>query len=749
MKNAADRRQSRQLAALLLLVLAGGLFLEVDHSLEQHGRALYLDLDSLVTFGALALLVVTFMLNRAGHLRIASRMTVVLIVLALFAGAVPTPTAEDVELLYYLAIPIVFSGVLLSVRFTAALGAVVVGGVGLFPVLVPGVPADTVPLTLTIIVAVLTVGAAAARARIDGLRRQELAESEARFRTQVEHAPQAILLLNLERRVWIEANQVAITLFRAPREQMLEGSVHAVPPFASASPDTKLMLDEAVREATTSGHSAFEASVYVPNGSNLTLEVRMVLLPGHAPALVLASFIDITEQRAAEARLRYLATHDTVTGLPNRALFDESLSAALERAERSNRGVAVCFLDLDNFKSINDAFSHSAGDEVLATIGARMRGAIRRSDMVARRGGDEFSLMIEQVRGVTDAELVMQKVEAALAPPVVVSGHEIYVTASIGVSLFPADAVTPELLLRSADTALFHAKARGKNTHAMYSEEMSLAAADQLWLSSELRHAIAQNGISVSYQPQVDPITGITRGVEALARWIHPARGRISPAEFIPVAEETGIITLLTEHVLDTGLAQLARWREAGIPVPRLGVNISTRDVMRADLAETITAALDRYGIPPESLELELTENIAFTSIESSRDRLLQLKRIGVRLAVDDFGTGYSTLHQLAHFPIDTLKLDQRLTPQIVSSANDRAVLAGVMEIASRIGFETVAEGVESEEQLHVFTEMGCTLIQGWYYSPALPAAEITSRLQAGPPVPDRPQPGQRGASVS
>lgn len=728
----ALRRQGELLAALLVVVILVGIYLEADHSMGQHGKAFHLDADTAVTFGALGLLVGVFFVNRAGHVVLASRLVALLTTFAVIAGAVPTPAAADVELLYYLVIPITISGVLLTPRFTALLSAGCTLAVALFPVVFPQVPPDMVPVSLIVIVSVLTVGVSGARANIDKIRRRRLADSEARFRTQIEHAPQAILLLDSHRRVWIEANQNAVTLFRAPAEQITEEPIDACPPFAAADPETRVLLDQSIDTAVTTGKSQFEASVLLPDGASLTLDVRMVLLPGQAPARVLASLIDVTEQRAAESRLRYLATHDTVTGLPNRTLFDESLASAVERAERSERGLAVCFLDLDNFKSINDAFTHAAGDEVLATIGRRMRAAIRRSDMVARRGGDEFSLVIEQIRGLEDATAVIQKVQEAIAPPVSVSGQEIYVTASIGISLFPGDAATPELLLRFADTALFQAKARGKNTYALYANEMSRAAADRLRLSSELRHAIAEKALLVAYQPQVDPTRGTINGVEALVRWVHSERGTISPGEFIPIAEETGLISDITEFVLETAVGQLAGWRDAGLPLPRLGINLSNRDVMRTDLADLVLAVLSRHDIPADRLELELTENIVFTSIEASRERLLRLKQQGVRLAVDDFGTGYSTLHQLAHFPIDTLKIDQRLTPQITSSKNDRAVLAGVMEIASRIGFETVAEGVETQEQLQVFTEMGCTLIQGWYYAPALPPDEVAERLRAG-----------------
>lgn len=742
----ALRRQGELLATLLIVVIFVGLYLEADHSMGQHGKAFHLDADTAVTLGALGLLVAVFFVNRAGRVVLASRLVALLTTFAVIAGAVPTPAAADVELLYYLVIPIAISGVLLTPRFTALLSAGCTLAVALFPVVFPQVPHDMVPVSLIVIVSVLTVGVSGARANIDKIRRRRLADSEARFRTQIEHAPQAILLLDSHRRVWIEANQNAVTLFRAPAEQITEEPIEECPPFAAADPETRVLLDQAVDTAVTTGKSQFEASVLLPDGASLTLDVRMVLLPGHAPSLVLTSLVDVTEQRAAESRLRYLATHDAVTGLPNRTLFDESLASAIERAERSDRGLAVCFLDLDNFKSINDAFTHAAGDEVLATIGRRMRAAIRRSDMVARRGGDEFSLMIEQIHGPDDAASVIQKVQEAIAPPVIVSGQEIYVTSSIGISLFPGDAVTAELLLRFADTALFQAKARGKNTHALYAHEMSRAAADRLWLSSELRHAIAKGDLTVAYQPQVDPSDGSVRGVEVLIRWSHPKRGVISPGEFIPIAEETGLISDLTEFVLDAALGQLAAWRSDGLPLPRLGVNVSTRDVLRTDLADLVIGMLSRHGIPADRLELELTENIAFTSIEASRERLLRLKQQGVRLAVDDFGTGYSTLHQLAHFPIDTLKIDQRLTPQITSSENDRALLAGVMEIASRIGFETVAEGVETEEQLRVFSEMGCTLVQGWYYAPALPPDEVAERLRAGAatPSPRAPASGLR-----
>ncbi len=441
---------------------------------------------------------------------------------------------------------------------------------------------------------------------------------------------------------------------------------------------------------------------------------------------------DITERKRANNELKRMATHDLLTNLPNRALFDDRLSHAIDIAKRDKEILAVLFLDLDGFKTINDAFGHKQGDRLLQTIAERLLGNIRQSDTVARLGGDEFAILLEGPAHEREILPVVQNILEAVSEPFTIQEAEAFITGSIGISIFPTDGEDPEELIKNADQAMYQSKQIGKNNYSFFSADMKTQVLERLELRNQLRHGFEQGEFLLLYQPQIDSRSGKIIGVEALLRWQHPKHGIMLPDKFISVAEETGLIVPLGEWVLETACEQIKRWQEQGLPEVRLAVNLSKRELKRPDLVKVIKRILQSNELAPNLLELELTENIIFEDMETSLALLKALKGLGVRLAVDDFGTGYSTLSHLAQFPFDTLKIDQHFAPRLTTSPNDAAIVTGITTIAQNLGIEIIAEGVEDKQQLAQYEAMGCYLIQGWIFSRAVPAEEIEPLLRDG-----------------
>lgn len=444
------------------------------------------------------------------------------------------------------------------------------------------------------------------------------------------------------------------------------------------------------------------------------------------------SFEDITERKQAEEKLTFMATHDALTELPNRELLHDRIGHAISIAKRSKDQLAVLFLDIDGFKELNDAYGHAQGDLVLQAITNRINDCVRDSDTLARFGGDEFSILLEGIMQMDDIFPIIEKIVQAIADPFVVQSSEVFITCSIGISLYPNDGITPEALIQNADRAMYHAKKNGKNNYHFYSASMGEKILEDMTLKNQLRHAITNDEFVLHYQPQVEITSGKIIGVEALLRWQHPTKGLLLPGDFINQAEKSGLIVPIGEWVLETACKQLQRWIEMDLPAFRISVNISRKELTKANLVEKIEKVLDKTGIPAERLELELSENIVFQDFDKSMFLLAKIKKLGVRLAIDDFGTGYSTLNQLAHFPFDTLKIDQRFSPYVTTSKKDAAIVRGIVSIAKNLELEVVVEGVETDEQLEAFQNMGCTNYQGWYFSRAVPVDEMERLLREG-----------------
>lgn len=443
-------------------------------------------------------------------------------------------------------------------------------------------------------------------------------------------------------------------------------------------------------------------------------------------------------RKRSEERLTFLAHHDALTGLPNRVLLSDRLRQAMFEADRHERLVGVVFLDIDRFKKINDSLGHDIGDGLLQEVGKRFSECLRPGDTAARLSGDEFALVLAGMVHVDDSARVAQKVIGTFSQPFVVKGHELFISASIGITLYPLDDSDVEGLLRNADVAMYRAKEQGRNNYQFYAAEMTANTRDRLLLEHDLRYALERGELELHYQPVVNLVEGSVGGVEALLRWHHPTRGLVSPGEFIPVAEETGLILPIGEWVLEQACRQVHAWHAEGLRALSLAVNVSVRQFRQKDLDKTIADILTRVGLDPAFLELELTESLlAETDILAT---LNAVSALGVRLSVDDFGTGYSALSYLKRFPIDTLKIDRSFVRDVTTEGDTAALTSAIIAMAHTLDIRVIAEGVETEVQLRFLTAQGCDAIQGFYFSKAVPAQQLPESVRATWALRDRPK---------
>ncbi|MCL6263813.1 EAL domain-containing protein [Craterilacuibacter sp. RT1T] len=436
-------------------------------------------------------------------------------------------------------------------------------------------------------------------------------------------------------------------------------------------------------------------------------------------------FADITERKQAEERLHFLANHDPLTTLPNRSHLIGHLDTALGGGGDDGFRLALMFIDIDRFKLINDSFGHRTGDDILCEISRRLTYVSGRYGMVARLGGDEFTLIVEEYEGLEQLGRIAEEVQAELAKPLQVEGQVLFVTGSIGISLYPHDGKDAHTLLKNADAAMHRAKERGKNAWQFFDADMNTQSVERLLLENALRQALEKNEFELHYQPQVDSNTLQLVGVETLIRWRHPQLGLVSPARFIPLAEETGLIKPIGAWVLQEACRQLARWDEAGQVVPRVAVNLSPRQLEQADLLAVVDAALEAAAIDAERLELEITESMLMQRPEEAVRILNQLKMLGVKLSIDDFGTGYSSLSMLKRFPLDYLKIDRSFVEGLPGDEDSGAIAQAIIAMARKLRYTVIAEGVETAEQGDFLCSNGCNILQGYYYSRPLPVAEL------------------------
>ena len=438
-----------------------------------------------------------------------------------------------------------------------------------------------------------------------------------------------------------------------------------------------------------------------------------------------AVFSDISAIKHTERELAYLAHHDPLTSLPNRLLFNDRTAQALAAAQANKRGCALLLLDLDHFQSINDSLGHNIGDQLLKSVGERLKGVIGEGVTLARLGGDEFAVLLENCSQLGQAAVMAQSIIDGMKAPIELDNHRLFISVSIGISLFPGDALSAEQLLRNADSALFKAKGNGRAGYALYTEELTAHAQQRVETAAELRRALEQEELRVYYQPVHDLSSGRMIGVEALVRWQHPQRGLVPPGEFIPIAERTGLISDIDTWVMRQACLQMVQWQREGKPLDFIAVNVSSRLFVHRDLYQLVAQILHETQLAPAFLELEVTESAVMEDPEVALEQLHRLRELGLRLAIDDFGTGYSSLLRLKRLPVQKLKIDQGFVAGLPSDEDDMAIVRVIIALARSMGMQIQAEGIEHAEQSQCLLEQQCDLGQGYWYGRPVPAQQV------------------------
>jgi diguanylate cyclase (GGDEF)-like protein len=446
-------------------------------------------------------------------------------------------------------------------------------------------------------------------------------------------------------------------------------------------------------------------------------------------ALCEGTIEDITERKVAEERVQFLAYYDALTGLPNRTLLEDRVVNALSGARRRKEKIALLFLDLDRFKIVNDTLGHSVGDILLKEVAERLKRWVREQDTIARVGGDEFVIMMTGIQSAPDAAMAAERIVDLMTTKFSVRDHSLNVTCSIGISMFPEDGLDGETLLKHADAAMYSAKQKGPNNIEFFTEDLSIQMVERLNLESGLRLAIERQELYLVYQPQMDIATEKIVGVEALLRWKHPEMSLVPPDRFISVAENSGLIVPIGEWVLKTACAQARKWQDEGHPAMSIAVNVSAVQFRQDGFRDLIKRVLRETGLPPQYLELELTESLLLTNADVMFSVLQELNEMGLQLAIDDFGTGYSSLSYLKQFPVKKLKIDRSFIKNVALNASDAAITTAIIGMAKILGLKVIAEGVENEAQMSFLREHRCDEIQGYYFSKPITAAEVADRL--------------------
>ncbi|HEY8489573.1 MAG TPA: EAL domain-containing protein [Dehalococcoidia bacterium] len=560
-----------------------------------------------------------------------------------------------------------------------------------------------------------------------------LQRSEARFRSLVQNSSDVVLVAEPGGVIRYISPSVEGMLGYQPEALLGMNSWDMVHP--EDVPDAQEVIRGIFSES--GGFRTAELRARHRDGSWRWLEVRATnLLRDPAVGGVVVNYRDITERRALEEQLTHQAFHDPLTGLANRALFRDRVEHALARSGRYGKGVAVLFLDLDGFKTVNDSLGHAAGDQMLVAVAGRLRASLRPADTAARLGGDEFAVMLEEA-GEEEAVRAARRILETLRSPFTLQGKEVFVGASIGIAVAAGGRDGADEVLRNADVAMYAAKGRGKGRYEIFEPGMHARAVARLNLEADLRRAIQREEFSLFYQPVVSLADGRVVGVEALLRWRHPTRGLVPPGDFVPFAEETGLILPIGQWVLEEACRQTRRWQEARPDAPSLmaSVNLSARQLQHGGLVEQVMRALDGAGLRPEHLVLEITESVVMSDAEATIRRLRQLKELGVLIAIDDFGTGYSSLSYLRRFPIDVLKIDKSFVDGVGSAADESALASAIIGLGHTLRLQTVAEGIEEPGQVAELRALGCDLGQGFYFAPPMPAEEVEQAMDVLAPA--------------
>ena len=558
--------------------------------------------------------------------------------------------------------------------------------------------------------------------------RLALEESEQRFRGAFEHAPIGMMLVRPEDGRIGQVNHMLCELLGYRAEELVGRAPEDLMPCEDREAGR---VDEGAVLSETGDHEGLETRYLRSDGSVVWTNRHVVIerAPDGTPLRTIVQLTDITALKESREQMEKLAFYDTLTGLANRRLFTNRLEHAVRHSLRSGRPTALMYLDLDNFKRVNDSLGHEAGDELLRAVAERLQSCVRKEDTVGRMGGDEFTLLLAEVRNGRAAATVAKKVLAALAEPVMVANHEFRVTTSIGVTLATDDGTDTQTLLRNADLAMYRAKERGRDNYQFFSEDMNSRAMDRLILENELRTALSGEEFELYYQPQIAVTSGDIVGMEALVRWRHPRRGVLAPDEFIQVAEESGLILPLGEWSIRKACTQIAAMREQTGTAVRIAVNLSARQFADPGLPEAVQRALEEAELDPGSLELEITETMLMHDIDEAIGTLETLHGLGVSLAVDDFGTGYSSLNYLKRLPLDRVKVDRVFVSDIPNDEDDMAITSAVIAMAHQLKLEVTAEGVETQAQLDFLAAAQCELVQGYLFGAPVPFEEALDMI--------------------
>ena len=558
---------------------------------------------------------------------------------------------------------------------------------------------------------------------------QGLTESEARLRAIVATAMDAVVQIDAQGVVtgW---NGQAESIFGWTPSEAIGQTLH------------QMIIPQQYREAHIQGLKHFRASGQGPflnkrleitalhrDGREFPVELTISPTRWYDKIEFCAFVRDITERKQSEQFIVHLATHDALTGLPNRHLLNDRIQQALAQVQRENRQAAVLFIDLDQFKTINDSLGHEVGDLLLKEVAQRLVANLRSRDTVARSGGDEFVVVLPDIRDAQEVASVAQKLLAALIAPYQISENVLRTSASIGAAIFPEDGENAETLLKNSDLAMYYAKETGRNNCQFFTQKMNRVAAEKHALGTDLHQALGRGELDLNFQPIVDMGSGKMVSMEVLLRWNHPQRGLIPPKQFIPLAEEIGLIVPIGEWVLNAACTQLKVWQQQGYAVPRLAINLSAKQFQQKNLVETITRIFDETGVEPRFIELEITESLLMENTDDVANTLRQLTAMGLEISIDDFGTGYSSLNYLKRFPISSLKIDRSFVMDISNDPDDTAIVIAIIALAHSLQMKVIAEGVETGQQLSFLRHQGCDQYQGYDFSVPLAATEVVSKL--------------------
>ncbi|OQY19259.1 MAG: hypothetical protein B6I36_04735 [Desulfobacteraceae bacterium 4572_35.1] len=554
--------------------------------------------------------------------------------------------------------------------------------------------------------------------------------SEKRYRTFFENSVDA-MFINKDG-IFIDGNKAAATLLGYSNVNELRGKTPAQlsPEFQADGSESKIKAPNMLKLAITQGSHRFVWNHLSKNGDIIPVEISATAVPTEHGTVVHSIIHDISERKQAMEQLNHLAHHHPLTGLPNRLLLSARLELSIQYAKRTKIHGAILFVDLDNFKKINDSLGHSAGDEVLTTVASRLREHSRKVDTVAHLSGDEFVVVLQNIHTIEGATIRARQIIDSMQQPFMINNYELFITCSIGIVGFDGDCDNIETLLQNADAAMHKAKDKGKNCYHLYSEQLTESVMAKVLLEGQLRRALKRNELVVHYQPQVTLPEGKIIAVEALLRWQHPEMGLVPPDDFIPLSEETGLIIPMGKWILETACAQLVKWRQQGFDIHRVAVNLSGRQLQLETLPQTVQKVLQQTGCPAFALELEITEGFIMRHPEQSIAMLQQIQKLGVDLSIDDFGTGHSSLNYLKRLPINRLKIDRSFVWDIGENINGETLTKAIIAMGHSLNLQITAEGIETDKQRKFLEGLNCNEAQGYLFSKPLPAEEVVKLLQ-------------------